>query len=139
MEGEFSGEHEQQSILERIKNAKETLGVSPRQLADEFDRLFGQGDEQAKKGVSELFDAYLSWELRGSPKDQTPDDIRSRSLRNFDRIAEIADTRRAWEDDISVLTLVSGRTPPQPIGKVRQFYRDAVDYHPPTPPSPSNN
>src|SRR4029450_4163538 len=83
--------------------------------------------------------AYLSWELRVSPKDQTPDDIRARALRNFDYVAEVADVRKAWGEDMPTFAVTLDETTSHPVGKVRQFFRDAVDYHPPEPPSPINN
>jgi hypothetical protein len=135
----MEGEQKPQSILERLKSAKETLEVSRRELEHEFVRLSERGDEPAKKELSDVFDAYLSWELRESPKDQTPDDIRSRALRNFDFVARVADTRLAWGDDISTLSMVNNEENLNRIGKVRQFFRDAVDYNPSNPPSPLNN
>src|SRR5215218_7011036 len=92
----MEGEPKLQSILERIRIAQDRLRVSPRELEKEFVRLAEQGDKQAKKELSDVFDAYLSWESRVSPKDQRPDDIRSRALRNFDFIAQVADARRTW-------------------------------------------
>jgi len=137
MEGKFSGERNPQSILERIKNAQGRLGVSSRELESELIRLTNRGNEAAKGELSKLFNAYLSWELRESPKEQSSDDIRSRALRAFDVRANLADTRLTWGDNISPLSMVNDEILANPIGRVRQFYRDAVDYHPPAPPSSS--
>ena len=132
----MEGEQQPQKIVERIKNTKETLGVSRRQLEQEFARLTERGDDQAKKELSDIFNAYLSWELRKPLKDRTPDDIRSMALGNFDVVAEVADSRKAWDYNLSTFSSVSYETKPHPIGKVRQFYRNAVGYNPPNPPSP---
>jgi hypothetical protein len=52
----------------------------------------------------------------------------------------MADTRSVWGDDISTtFSMVNDEENLNHIGKVRQFYRDAVNYNPPIPPSPSNN
>jgi hypothetical protein len=52
-------------------------------------------------------------------------------------VAEVADARRAGGDDISPLSMATDKSMSQPIGRVRQFYRDAVNYHPKPPTAPS--
>jgi hypothetical protein len=47
---------QQRSILERFRNAKETPGVSKAELEREFVRLTDRGDDQAKKGLADIFD-----------------------------------------------------------------------------------
>jgi len=117
----------QPSVAERIKLAKETLGVSRREIEDELTRLH---NERNADGLKEVFNAYLTWELREAPKNsdkQNPDDITALALRNIDFVAEVADSRKVAVDDYSTLRTALDT---DIVGPIQQFFRDTVGYHP---------
>ncbi len=119
----------EEMLTERIKNAGRYLGVSRRELEDEFVQLYHAQDKQ---GAMELFMAYQNWEIRESKGRKSLSEIKDLARQNLDYVCEVADTRirrrEGHETDAAVVEATIMSTPV--VGEVRQFYRDSTNYHP---------
>jgi len=126
-------QHPELSIAERIKAAKEELGVSKAEIEQEMIVLF---QKRNAVGIKEMFDAYLDWEIREantSPKQRTQEEVRSLAIRNFDYVASVADNRKITSGDEFSAIVIATESPTEIVGPIRQFYRDTIGYHPEPP------
>lgn len=122
------------SIIERIDSATKQrsriLQATPREFEAEISRLATQGDAQS---LSHLFDAYCAWEVVSKKKRQSIDKVRRIALQNFDDIARVADARTVARSDIAI---VMAKVSYPSVGRIQQFFRDTVNYHPVPPARP---
>ena len=126
-------------IAERFRRAEgmRMLEISPRDIAAEIERFQIAGDEEATR---DLFEAYCDWECRGVAlrgKEESSEETRARSLKNFDALLRLRD-----------IELLAEGTGPQiaraaqyvfknseeynlPQGALTTFFRQSLNYTPP--------
>ena len=126
-----------QTVVEKLKHAGNPLGVSFRDLEKELIHLYYSQDFA---GMRELFESYRNWELKMSDGTKTPAEIENLARENLDFVCKVADTRRlrgeGHETDQAVLEAVLLPVVSEVRQfEVRQFYRDAIGYHPADPSS----
>jgi len=93
-----------ESMINRIRNAGEDLGVGTREIGEEIARLASEGNPGELK---KLFGVYKEWEISNRKKGMSPEQAEKQALKNFDLAAE------------------------QAGGDILEFYRKSVDYTPP--------
>ncbi len=117
------------TVTDRIKNAGIYLEVSPDEIACEVRRFATAGNVE---GLRTMFDAYLSWELRGAKKGRTVDQTKTLAMKNFDFVARTADTFDATVEDIHLALAIAAfdEGGKKTVGSITRFYREAVGYNP---------
>lgn len=120
-----------QTILERIRNAKKYLGVSRRELEKEITEYWRVGDKQ---GIKELFEAYRDWEVHLPERKKSVRETIILAKENLDLVCHIADTR--LENEVEQKSLQefpmlksSLNSIDVKVGKIREFYREAIGYY----------
>lgn len=124
---------EQLSVIERIRQSGNTLGVKTTDIKIELKNLFGREDLQ---GARELFKAYLDWEWSNASLPHYDAGVLAR--RNFDGLAQALDSQRGADNFVSpdgsagtmVLELGSFTyNPDRRLGPISTFVRRAIWPH----------
>lgn len=101
------------SVIEKLKSAGNTIGLNPDLIVKELEKL---AEEDDAKGMKELFDAFINWELRGRNPGVSVKDVTQIALDNFDFLAQVADG----------LFIEQGHSE----GRTTKLYRYVVGYEP---------
>lgn len=116
------------SIVEKLNSANEKMGVSKSDIGMELKRLTETEDET---GLKDLFEAYFNYEVRwcrSHSRTDSIDQIRARSLRNFDYVSRIQDVLLAGNPlEMAFDILAENRSL---AGRVTKFFRKTLDYSP---------
>ncbi len=117
------------TIIERIKNARKFLGVSPQELVEQMIDFYKAGDSA---GIQEMFEEYKNWEIRSrNVKKSVSNVIKSKIVKNtkesMDYLARIAD----GYFDNGVIEIINAKPLPESTSEsISQFYRGAIGYQP---------
>ena len=112
-------------LSKRIDELCGEIDISLSEFLVDILRLYGDNDVAGMKKL------YTLWEnLQVKPSELNPDSIlHSKSL--LDSICRVADSYTTTPDLAD--SVMRAEWPDLFVGKVRQFYRNAVDYHPVSP------
>lgn len=124
------------TILERMKNAGETLGISQLEIINEITKLSIKEDV---KGMRLLFEAFKKWEVSGKRENASNEEAEELAARNFDYCAQMADNLQVSGGDKLSAAIMTVEKDDSWGGKITKFYRKAVGYEPPPGSTSSQN